>query len=95
MQALVVMALLHNVEPLSGDVIKPANDKLEYKVITLDNGLRALLVHDAETDKAAAALDVSTAKKRHTAGPCYNDRARPPPPPCNSWHVHLGPWPSL
>jgi secreted Zn-dependent insulinase-like peptidase len=65
-QAFFVMALLHNVEPLAGDVFKSSNDKLEYKAITLDSGLRALLISDADTDKAAAALDVSTTTRRQT-----------------------------
>lgn len=49
----------------SGDVvvgeqlIKPACDKLSYRVVELPNKLRVLLIHDPETDKAAAALDVS------------------------------------
>ncbi len=33
-------------------------DKHQYRVLTLDNGLRAILVSDAEADKAAAAMDV-------------------------------------
>lgn len=37
---------------------KPLVDEREYRVVVLGNGLEALLVHDAETDKAAAALDV-------------------------------------
>lgn len=38
---------------------KPLLDNREYKVVQLKNGLEALLVHDAETDKASAALDVN------------------------------------
>jgi insulysin len=37
---------------------KPDLDEREYKIIKLDNGLHALLIHDAKTDKAAAAMDV-------------------------------------
>jgi hypothetical protein len=40
-------------------LIKPACDKLSYRVVELPNKLRILLIHDPETDKAAAALDVS------------------------------------
>ncbi|KAL5511367.1 STE23_2 [Sanghuangporus vaninii] len=36
----------------------PADDR-EYRVIRLENGLQAVLVHDAKTDKAAASLDVA------------------------------------
>ncbi|KAK9803974.1 hypothetical protein WJX72_009535 [[Myrmecia] bisecta] len=39
-------------------VVKPTIDQLEYRVVTFDNGLQALLISDAETDKAAAAVDV-------------------------------------
>ena len=40
------------------DVVKPLIDKRQYGVLTLDNGLQALLISDIVTDKAAAALDV-------------------------------------
>jgi secreted Zn-dependent insulinase-like peptidase len=33
-------------------------DELSYRILSLDNGLRAVLVSDPETDKAAASLDV-------------------------------------
>ena len=36
----------------------PADDR-EYRIIRLENGLQAVLVHDANTDKAAASLDVA------------------------------------
>jgi hypothetical protein len=39
---------------------KPRCDNLEYRFITLANSLRALLVSDPSTDKAAAALDVGS-----------------------------------
>lgn len=51
----------YNQRPKAGEVVKPAVDKLEYRTITLGNGLKAALVSDAEADKAAAALDVSYA----------------------------------
>jgi len=34
-------------------------DDREYRIIQLDNGLQATLVHDAKADKAAASLDVA------------------------------------
>ncbi|KAG8828958.1 Insulinase (Peptidase M16), partial [Serendipita sp. 399] len=37
---------------------KPDLDERQYRLIKLENGLQALLVHDATTDKAAAAMDV-------------------------------------
>jgi len=38
---------------------KPQLDDRTYRVIELPNKLEALLVHDAETDKASAAMDVN------------------------------------
>ncbi|MFT4621738.1 MAG: insulysin [Myxococcota bacterium] len=37
---------------------KPPLDDREYRLVQLDNGLRALLISDDDTDMAAAALDV-------------------------------------
>lgn len=37
---------------------KPLLDNREYCVITLENGIEALLIHDPDTDKSAASLDV-------------------------------------
>lgn len=37
----------------------PSLDDRDYRVIRLGNELEALLVHDPETDKASAALDVN------------------------------------
>jgi hypothetical protein len=37
---------------------KPDNDDRQYRLIRLPNQLEALLIHDASTDKASAALDV-------------------------------------
>ncbi|PCH37702.1 hypothetical protein WOLCODRAFT_135782 [Wolfiporia cocos MD-104 SS10] len=38
---------------------KSRQDDRDYRIIQLDNGLQAMLVHDAKADKAAASLDVS------------------------------------
>lgn len=38
---------------------KPLNDNRSYRVITLQNGLEALLIHDQLADKASASLDVN------------------------------------
>lgn len=40
------------------DIRTPPQNKREYRHVTLSNGLRALLIHDAEAEKAAAALEV-------------------------------------
>lgn len=42
-----------------GTVVKSPNDKREYRALTLDNGLKVVLVSDPETEKAAAAVDVN------------------------------------
>jgi len=41
------------------EIVKPAVDKLNYRCLTLDNGIRITLISDADADKAAAAMDVS------------------------------------
>ena len=38
---------------------KSQQDDREYRLIRLDNGLQAMLVHDSKTDNAAASLDVA------------------------------------
>lgn len=38
---------------------KSPSDDREYRIVRLENGLQAVLVHDAKTDKAAASLDVA------------------------------------
>jgi insulysin len=43
---------------LAEAVVKSPNDRRDYRAITLDNNLKVLLIHDPETDKAAAAMDV-------------------------------------
>jgi len=43
----------------SKPIQKSQQDDREYRLIQLDNGLQAMLVHDATADKAAASLDVA------------------------------------
>ena len=40
-------------------IVKSEGDEREYRIIQLDNGLRATLVHDGKADKSAASLDVA------------------------------------
>ncbi|KAF5005938.1 hypothetical protein FDECE_7652 [Fusarium decemcellulare] len=49
----------HPVTVITDLLEKPSLDDRDYRVIRLDNELEALLVHDPETDKASAALDVN------------------------------------
>eukprot|EP01113_Clastostelium_recurvatum_P039006 TRINITY_DN5902_c0_g1_i2.p1 TRINITY_DN5902_c0_g1~~TRINITY_DN5902_c0_g1_i2.p1 ORF type:complete len:1002 (+),score=256.65 TRINITY_DN5902_c0_g1_i2:40-3006(+) len=51
--------------------VKSPNDRREYRSITLDNGIKAILISDSETTKAAACLCVnvgSFADPPHIAG---------------------------
>lgn len=41
----------------------PLLDDRSYRVIKLPNGLEVLLVHDAGTDKASAAMDVNVGQQ--------------------------------
>lgn len=47
------------VERLTDDLETPSLDDRSYRVVKLPNQLEVLLVHDAETDKASAAMDVN------------------------------------
>jgi hypothetical protein len=46
---------------------KPQVDNLQYRFVTLENSLKALLICDPETDKAAASMDVCHPRCRHCA----------------------------
>nr|GAT43337.1 insulin-degrading enzyme [Mycena chlorophos]GAT43339.1 insulin-degrading enzyme [Mycena chlorophos] len=41
------------------EIVKSAQDDRDYRLIRLENGLQAMLVHDSKADKAAASLDVA------------------------------------
>ena len=47
------------VKRITDDLEKPDLDDRSYRVIELPNKLEALLVHDAQTDKASASLNVN------------------------------------
>lgn len=47
------------IERITDRLEKPALDDREYRVIRLPNQLEALLIHDPDTDKASAALNVN------------------------------------
>ncbi|RAL11158.1 a-pheromone processing metallopeptidase Ste23 [Aspergillus homomorphus CBS 101889] len=47
------------VERIAEDLLKPELDDRSYRVIRLPNKLEALLVHDPDTDKASAAVNVN------------------------------------
>lgn len=46
-------------ERLAEDLERPALDNRSYRVIRLPNKLEALVIHDPDTDKVSAALDVN------------------------------------
>ncbi len=50
---------LRPVERLTESLETPSLDDRSYRVVKLPNQLEVLLVHDAETDKASAAMDVN------------------------------------
>ena len=41
------------------DIIRSERDERDYRMIRLQNGLEAMLVHDIKADKSAASLDVA------------------------------------
>ena len=49
---------MSSVTRITDDLEKPDLDDRSYRVIELSNKLEALLVHDAQTDKASASLNV-------------------------------------
>ncbi len=46
-------------ERLAENLERPALDNRYYRVIRLPNKLEALLIHDPDTDKVSAAMDVN------------------------------------
>lgn len=52
-------ATMAPIERLAEDLEAPALDDRSYRVVRLPNQLEALLVHDPETDKASAAVNVN------------------------------------
>ena len=48
-----------SVERLTDRLETPSLDDRAYRVVRLPNQLEVLLVHDADTDKASAAMDVN------------------------------------
>ena len=52
-------SIMSQVHLVTDDLEKPVLDDRSYRVITLPNKLEALLVHDPETDKASASLNVN------------------------------------
>jgi insulysin len=59
------------VERVTDQLEKPSLDDRTYRVIRLLNKLEVLLVHDPQTDKASAAMDVNVgafSDERHMPG---------------------------
>lgn len=48
-----------SIQRLADHLEKPALDDRSYRVVRLPNQLEALLVHDPETDKASASVNVN------------------------------------
>jgi insulysin len=47
------------IERITDSIETPVTDTRRYRVVKLTNQLEVLLVHDADTDKASAAMDVN------------------------------------
>lgn len=58
---LFVVGLLFLIVPLCNavEITKSTNDKRTYRGLVLDNGMKVILVHDKDADRAAAALNVA------------------------------------
>jgi insulysin len=52
-------AIARTIERIADHLEAPSLDNRSYRVIKLPNQLEVLLIHDAETDKASAAMDVN------------------------------------
>ncbi len=50
---------MKSIERITEDLEAPAVDDRSYRVIRLPNRLEALLVHDPDTDKASASVNVN------------------------------------
>jgi insulysin len=50
---------MNSARRITDELEKPDLDDRSYRVIELSNKLEALLVHDAQTDKASASLNVN------------------------------------
>ena len=48
-----------NTRRITDDLEKPSLDDRAYRYVELPNKLQALLVHDSETDKASASMNVN------------------------------------
>jgi secreted Zn-dependent insulinase-like peptidase len=67
--ALAVLAACAVPEPQSSLApVQSPNDRFAYRLITLDNGLKALLISNPEAPKAAASLDVQVGSGDNPAG---------------------------
>jgi hypothetical protein len=62
---------------------KSQQDDREYRLIRLDNGLQAMLVHDAKADRAAASLDVAVG---HLHDPVSTHVLLPVVDIAHTWH---------
>ena len=65
-------------------LLKSEQDDRDYRIIQLDNGLQATLVHDSKTDKAAASLDVAVG---HLYDPVCSTKI---PRLCTTQLIYLG-----
>lgn len=60
---LITLLVLAPVAALAQEPAKSPNDEREYRALVLDNGMQVLLISDAETDMAAASMDIRVGSK--------------------------------
>lgn len=53
------------------DLEKPDPDDREYRLIQLQNGLLAILIHDSVADKAAACVDIAVGSLHDPVSPSF------------------------
>jgi insulysin len=58
-KSLLTRSIMTNIRRITDELEKPSLDDRSYRVIELPNKLQALLVHDPETDKASASMNVN------------------------------------
>ena len=51
---------------------KPAQDTREYRLLRLQNGLQAMLIHDKDADTSAAAMDIAVGHLNDPVCPCLS-----------------------
>ena len=59
-----------------GNIQKSEKDDRDYRLIQLENGLQAMIIHDPTADKAAASLDVAVGHLYDPVSPALHSDGR-------------------